>query len=158
MHRILIFPVIMPILKPDTGTGYPVQAGNRIPVSGWIFHSTFKCLVKYEINKDIKCIGRFSFPYLQHKIWLHQIRYGYKKTFLEISWNDMNISLLWPDIRLFSVSGFRPDIRCNPSFEWLQFRPSVYPKMLSKPCFPFLTKSNKLTLWIWLYPKKIIKI
>jgi hypothetical protein len=36
--------------RPDTG--YP--AG----------FSTFKCVVKYEINEDIRCIEGFLFPYL----------------------------------------------------------------------------------------------
>jgi hypothetical protein len=65
-------------------------------------------VVKYEINKDIKWIEGFLFPFLQHNILLHQCSNGFK-TFLEILWNDFVVCAVWPDIR-FSVSGSRPDI------------------------------------------------
>jgi hypothetical protein len=41
--------------------GYPVQAGW---ISSRSFNSTFKCLVDYKINKDIRCIEGFLNPYL----------------------------------------------------------------------------------------------
>jgi hypothetical protein len=43
---------------PDTGTefaGYPANLKAGYRKSGLSFNSTFKYLVKYEINKDIKC-------------------------------------------------------------------------------------------------------
>jgi hypothetical protein len=65
---------------PDTGTdfagyltnlkdGYPVQAGYRI--SGWIFHSKFKNLVKSKINKSIRCVEGFLFSPLMHRIFVY---------------------------------------------------------------------------------------
>jgi hypothetical protein len=52
-----------------------VEAGNRI--SGRIFNSTFKFLVKYEEkNIEIKCVEGFLFTYLKHtgSILLHDIK------------------------------------------------------------------------------------
>jgi hypothetical protein len=53
---------------PDTDfAAYPanLKAGYRISGrmsgAGRIFNSTFKRLVKYEINKDIRCIEGFLF-------------------------------------------------------------------------------------------------
>jgi hypothetical protein len=97
MHRVLISPDIRPILKPDTG--YPVHSGYRI--SGRIFKSIFKCVVKYEISEDIRCIEGFLFPFVTYGNFLHQSNYDVKKTFLEFSDRYGYSVPICPDIGYF---------------------------------------------------------
>jgi hypothetical protein len=99
MHRILFLPDIWP-------AGYPAYliAGYRL--SGRIFNSTITWLVpvKYEINKDIRCIWGFLFPYLKHtgSIYLHQRSNGFKKTFLRF----YDLIPVWLSIKIGRISGY----------------------------------------------------
>jgi hypothetical protein len=46
-----------------TGIGYPAKLNAGYWISGRIFNSASKYLIKYEINEDILCIEGFFFPY-----------------------------------------------------------------------------------------------
>jgi hypothetical protein len=72
-------------------------------ITGRIFNSTFKCQVNCEMNKDIRFIDIFPFPYLKQHF------YGAFQE--DIFGNFMNWYSIRPDILLFSVSVIRPDVR-----------------------------------------------
>jgi hypothetical protein len=75
MQRILILPDIR-------SAGYPANLKAGFRISGRIYNSTFKCLEKYEINKDIRFIEGFLFPYLnQHFLDQSSTGNGSKKPF-----------------------------------------------------------------------------
>jgi hypothetical protein len=61
----------------------------------------------------------FSVPITQHFFRQSSTGNGLKKTFLEIFLIDagMDFSSIWPDISLFSLSGFRPDFRYLTGYE-----------------------------------------
>jgi hypothetical protein len=62
MNWILILPDIWPAGNPAN-----LNAGYRI--LGRIYNSTFKCLVKFEINKNTKRIEGFLLPYFKLSIF-----------------------------------------------------------------------------------------
>jgi hypothetical protein len=57
-------------------TGYPANLKVRYRISERILHSTFKYLVKLEINKHIICIEGFLFRYRYIKLVAFLIFYA----------------------------------------------------------------------------------
>jgi hypothetical protein len=116
MHRILT-------LLDNWPAGYPANLKVGYRISGRIFNSAFKCLVKDEINKYVTCIEGFLFTYLKQSICLHQNstatvskRHFWK--FYELIWLSLQfgrisgyiqyVSGMWLDIRQVK-SGIRPN-------------------------------------------------
>jgi hypothetical protein len=102
MHRILILPDIRPDIRcrPDIRPDFQLN----IQISCKIWN-----------NQGHQMYQRFFFSRTYHIAFLHQSSNGSRRQFFEILWIYMVIYRyrysIWPDIRLFLVSGIRPNIR-----------------------------------------------
>jgi hypothetical protein len=114
---------------PETDfAGYPagrISGQSKTRISGWIFISTFKCLVKYVINKGIRCIeGYFSLLKTWYGIFSRSKQYlKFSRRHFMNSYGCLFNLAGYPAI--FSKSKIWyldinkgqiicPDIRCNP--------------------------------------------